>query len=175
MQNPTAYIFPILLIAIAIIIRIRHSLGFQLYRPVAAIMRMAVCAFILFLMFSLAIRFHPETLIYNAGGIIPGLVLSYLGVRHLAIEERKDGLYYRTHVWVEVGILVLFFVRLAWRFYEIYGTMGNLPPEQIAGQLRYEKDPITGVIISIFCTYYIGYFMYLILQVNKSRKSGKIQ
>jgi hypothetical protein len=174
MQNPTAYILPIILVALAIFLRIKRSLGFQQYRPMLAISRITVCVIILLITFGFALRFHPETLLTDAIGVVAGLGTAYLGVWHVKLEERKDGLYYRTHVWVEVGILLLFFVRLAYRFYDIYGTLGNLPPEKIAGQLRYEKDPITGIIISVFCTYYISYFTYLIIQVNKLKKSGKL-
>ena len=175
MQNPTAYILPIILILVAIFIRVKRSIGFQIYRPSLAIMRIVLCAFIECYMVSIILRFHPDTLLTSVGGVVAGLGLSFLGVRHITFEERKDGLYYRTPVWVEVGILVLFFARLAFRFYVIYNTIGNLPPEKIAGQLRYEKDPVTGLIISVFCTYYIVYFAYVAIQARKIKKANNIQ
>ncbi len=171
MQNPTAFIFPIVLIALAIFMRVRRSLGFQFYRPVAVMFRAAICLFILFLIISNALRYHPDTLMYNAIGIIIGGGMAYLGVRHAIFEKRKEGIFYRTHIWVEITILTLFFIRLAWRFYQLYGAMGSLPPEQVASQLRYEKDPITGVMISIFATYYIGYFAYIYTQASKIKKA----
>lgn len=170
MQNPTAYIFPIILIAFAIFMRIRRSLGFQFYRPIAVIFRTAVCVFILILIMSNALRYHPDTLIYNAIGVVIGTGMALLGVRHAIFEKRKEGIFYRTHVWVEITILALFFIRLAWRFYDLYGKLGNLPPEQIASQMRYEKDPVTGVIISVFATYYIVYFAFVLIQVNKIKR-----
>ncbi|HXB11017.1 MAG TPA: hypothetical protein VNZ45_03445, partial [Bacteroidia bacterium] len=161
MQNPTSYILPILLIAFAIFIRIKRSIGFQKYRIAVPIARILICTLILVIVFSFGFLFHPSTLLPDAGGIVAGIGLAFLGVRHAKFEMRKDGLYYRTHIWVEIGILVLFFARLAWRFYDIYGSLGSIPGEQVASQLRYEKDPVTGSIISVFCTYYIGYFIYI--------------
>jgi len=175
MQNPTSYIFPILLLAFAIFMRIRRSIGFQKYRVAVPIARIFVCTLILGIIFTFGFLFHPATLLPDAGGIIAGAGLAFLGVRHAIFEIRKDGLYYRTHVWVEIGILALFFVRLAYRFYDLYGSLGNLPAEQVAGQLRYEKDPITGSIISVFCTYYICYFVYIASKANKLLKTGNNQ
>ncbi len=175
MQNPTSYILPILLIAFAIFIRIKRSIGFQKYRIAVPIARILVCTLILVIVFSFGFMYHPSTLLPDAGGIIAGIGLAFLGVRHATFEMRKDGLYYRTHIWVEISILVLFFARLAWRFYDIYGSLGSMPGEQVAGQLRYEKDPVTGSIISVFCTYYIGYFIYVASKASKLLKTENIQ
>jgi len=175
MQNPTSYIFPILIIAFVIIMRIKRSIGFQLYLPIRQYIRIVMCLAILAVIGWFGIMFHPETLIADAAGCIAGFGLAFLGARHAIFEERKEGLYFRTHVWLEIGILILFFVRIAYRFYALYSTLGNAPPEHVASQLRYEKDPITGLIISAFCTFYIGYFAYIIKQVAELKKSGNIK
>ena len=152
--------------------RIRRSIGFQKYRVAVPIARIFVCTLILGIIFTFGFLFHPDTIVPDIGGIIAGAGLAFLGVRHAIFEMRKDGLYYRTHMWVEVGILVLFFARLAYRFYDLYGSLGHLPAEQVASQLRYERDPVTGSIISVFCTYYIGYFIYIASKANKLLKAG---
>jgi hypothetical protein len=175
MQNPTGYIFPIVIIAIAIFLRIRRSIGFQRYRPAAAIFRIVICVMILTVLLSFAINFHPDTLIYSGAGMAGGLIMAFFGAKNVIIEQRKSGIYFRTHIWIEIGILAIFFARLLYRFYNFTSTMGNVPPEQITSQLRYEKDPVTGVIISVFCTYYIGYFIYILFEVNRFKKANNIQ
>lgn len=175
MQNPTGYIFPILIIAIAIFLRIKRSLGFQIHRPIVSILRIVVCLMIIAVLLYFGINFHADTLIYNYAGMAFGFVLAFLGAKNVSIEQRKTGVYYRTHVWIEIGILALFFARLAYRFYVYTSTMGSIPSEQIAKQMRYERDPVTGVIISVFCTYYIGYFAYILFKVNRFKKAKNIQ
>jgi len=169
MQNPTAYIFPIVFILLAIILRIKRSIGFQLYRPIVATFRILICLAIIAVLLYFAISFHPDTLIYNGAGMAAGFILAFFGAKNAIVEQRKSGIYYRTHIWIEVGILALFLARIVYRFYIYTSTIGSIPPEQIAKQLRYEKDPVTGVIISIFCTYYIGYFTYIFFKVNVNK------
>lgn len=172
MQNPTDYIIPILVLAVAIAIRVKRSFGFHKYRRVIPWFRILICAAILVVIFGFGIHYHPNTVIINAGGVLVGLGLSYIGMKSVVVEQREDGIYYKAHVWIEVGILIIFFIRLSMRFYKLYGAMGNLPPEQIANQLRYEKDPVTGIIISVFSTYYIYYFSYISAHVIKLRRAN---
>jgi hypothetical protein len=175
MQNPTFYILPILLIVVVIFLRIKRGLRFQKYIKLVPILRILVCSLTLVMIFSFGIMYHPSTVFPDTIGVVLGFVLAFVAVRKPEFEMRKDGLYYFTIIWIEVGILVIFFARLAYVFYDKYGALGNLPAEQVASQLRYEKDPVTGSIISVFCTYYIGYFTYIASKARKLLKPGNEQ
>jgi hypothetical protein len=121
-----------------------------------------------------AATYHPANLITDVVGLAVGIGLGFLGARHAVFEIRKDGLYYRTHIWIEMGILALFLVRIAWRFYVIYSSIGTMAPEEAANQMRYERDPVTGIIISIFAAYYICYYGFILVQANKRLKTENI-
>lgn len=171
MQNPTSYIFPILLIALAIFMRVRRAVSFQRYNPVTPVIRIVLFVIVIALILYFGISYHPSTLIPDTVGLVIGVGLGFLGARHAQFEIRKDGLYFKTHIWIEIGILALFFVRLAMRFYMFYSTLGNTPPELAASQLRYEKDPVTGFIIGIVGAYYICYYAFIMAQANRQAKS----
>ena len=161
MQNPTQYILIILLVVYAIIKRVRRAFYFQKYSKPGLVFKIA-----LFSLISLALLWwataNPIQYMFDLGGLALGIGLVYFGVKHMVMEKRKDGLYFRTHVWVEVAILSIFFIRIAYRFYTIYTEYaGAAPDEVISHKLRYASDPFTGIVFFLLCTYYIAYYTYI--------------
>lgn len=171
-HNPIGFIIPELLLAAIIGIRVKKSFGFYRYWRAFPIFRAGACVLILSVVVSFGILYHPETLFINAIGVILGVGLGYLGVRNATIEKRDAGIYYRTHSWIEIGILIVIFIRLTIRLYEIWASIRNLPPNQALGQVWAQKDPLTGIIVSVFSTYYICYFIYISIRSRRIRKSG---
>lgn len=44
-----------------------------------------------------------------------GAGLGLTAIRHTRFEHRADGWYYRTHLWIEIAVLVLFLSRIIYR------------------------------------------------------------
>lgn len=162
MENFKHYIIPIALLVLIISIRVKRSIGFQKYAATRLTIRIVLFALIATLILGMAVL-HPSLLMYDVVGIILGLTLAFLAVKNTVFENRNEGLFYRTHIWLELSILFLFFARLLYRLYSVYGSLEDLHsqlPEQ--NQLQYIKDPFTGFVLLLLCTYYIGYFAYIL-------------
>jgi len=160
MQNPTQYLIIIVLIGYSIFRRVMRAVNFQKYKQNALLFKVGLYSLIEVIMLALGVL-NPVNYLYYAIGAIAGAALVFVGVRHMIFEKRKDGLYYRTHVWVEIGILTIFFTRLAYRFYAISQIIGEEAPEKASQQMQYARDPFTGFVFFLLCTYYIGYYFYV--------------
>ena len=161
MQNPTQYVIIMLLVVYAIFKRIKRAFNFQKYSAPALIFKIVLYCLISLILLWIA-TLNPIQYMFDLGGLVLGIVLVYFAVKHIVIEKRKEGLFFRTHVWIEVGILTIFFIRLAWRFYVIYNQMAGVAPDEvISHKLRYASDPFTGIVFFLLCTYYIGYYTYI--------------
>ena len=170
MQNPTQYLIIVALIGYSIFRRVMRALNFQKYSQNALWFKIGLYCLIEVIMLMLGIL-NPVNYIYYSIGAVVGVVLVYIGVRHMVFEKRKDGLYYHTHVWVEIGILAIFFTRLAYRFYVIYQAAGEDAPEKVSQRLQYAKDPFTGFVFFLLCTYYIGYYFYVYKRSSAALKA----
>lgn len=111
----------------------------------------------------------PSILIPDGIGIITGLVLAYIATNHAQFEKRGEGLYFKTHIWVEIVVIVLFLVRFSYRLY-VLRDMFQPGQTQLDAQTRieYMRDPFTGFIFLTFCTYYIGYYSFILKEGKKA-------
>lgn len=162
MGNYTQYI----VIAIAIIFlvyrRIKNAIGFQQYSRNKLWEKIILFSVGSVLLLAVSIT-KPLSLVGDLIGIIIGLGLMYLATKNLLFEQKKDGLYYRTHIWVELAILVLFFARFSFRFYSVYQAVGDVQtPEDIKSKLQNINDPYTAGTVLVLCTYYISYFLVVL-------------
>lgn len=157
MQNPTQYLVIIILILYAIIRRVMRAVNFQKYNKTQLMFRIGLYAIIAFILLAVAIL-NPISYLYFGIGAALGVGLVYVALKNILFEKRKDGLYYRTHVWVEVALMTIFFGRVAYRFYVIYNSDVLEAPENMSDKLEYAKDPLIGWVFFLLCTYYIGYY-----------------
>jgi len=160
MQNPTQYIIIILLMGYVIFKRIRRATTFQKYMPMLLVFRIILFSLISLILLWIA-TLEPTQYLFDLCGMALGVFLTYAAVKNIQIEKRKDGLFFRTHMWIEVGILILFFLRLGWRYYMVYDQFSNSAPEVLSQKLRYANDPVTGIVFFLLCTYYIAYYTYV--------------
>jgi hypothetical protein len=107
-------------------------------------------------------------------GVLAGLILAYIATNHAKFEKRENKLYFKTHIWVEMIVLILFLVRFGYRFFVLKGMFQpNESPEEVQNHLQSMQDPFTGATIFAFCSYYIGYFSF-ILKEGKKVLSGNV-
>src|ERR1700722_20007063 len=110
--------FPIIVALIAFVAfrRIKRSIGFQKFSETSLIIRMVIFGLVALLILFGAI-INPMSLVYDGIGIVAGVVLAYIATNHAKFEKRENGLYFKTHIWVEITIIVLFMARLGYRLY----------------------------------------------------------
>ncbi|UQZ83600.1 hypothetical protein SK3146_02787 [Paenibacillus konkukensis] len=105
---------------------------------------------------------HPVNLIAAAAGLICGLVLAYYAVKHTEFEQRADGLYYRTHLWVNIAVLVLLVGRIAYRVMQMNAQAPMTDPPAGNPMEMYGRDPLTVGIFFVLVSYYIRFFTFLL-------------
>jgi hypothetical protein len=166
MQHFSSALLPIVLIGWMIYRRIRRTVGYQKLIRSRLKFRTGMFALLGLLILAMAFR-HPIQFAGDAIGLTGGLVLGYFGIRHLKFEKREEGWFYRTHVWVEVTVLVLFLSRVAYRVVE----MVQMPSAVAANAANaananpaanFTRDPLTSAVFFVLVTYYVWFYSYLL-------------
>lgn len=165
------YAIPIAIIALVIYRRTKRSIGFQKLSVRRMNVRLGFFAFIGLLLLLLAIR-HPIMLVGYAVGIAGGLVLARYAALHFKTEARGDGLYYRTHIWIESTVLALFLGRIAYRMIEMAAMPASVA-EMPADPGAMVKDPVTGGILFVIIAYYFAYYLFA-MRKAKSLGGGTV-
>ena len=153
------YLFPILLFGFLIYRRIQKTIGFQKYTSSRLIFRIVLFSIVAVVILAFTVR-NPMSVLADLAGVLLGISLVYFAIKNTIFEKRDDGLYYRTHIWIELTVLFLFFARL---IYRVYKRSAHMDDAQAINDLR---TPITSVIFFIICTYYIGYFIFILRQAK---------
>jgi hypothetical protein len=163
----------IAILTLLIIRRLKRSIGFQKYNNVTIIVRMVLFGIIaLFILaFDLGFNaiFSPAALIPDAIGILAGLILAYIATNHAQFEKREDGLYFKTHIWVESLVVALFLGRFIYRIFILKDIFQpNQTGQDHEHQMQYMHDPFTRSVLFVFCTYYLGYFSFILKEGKKA-------
>jgi cytochrome b561 len=113
---------------------------------------------------------HPITFLMDLVGVAIGLPLLYFAAKHSVFEWRGDDVFYKTHIWIEILVLILFFFRFFYRFfYQGNAFQTAHTPEEVQQQLKILYDPFMSIVIFLVCTYYVGYAIFLLKKVSGLR------
>ncbi|SFM15402.1 Protein of unknown function [Paenibacillus sp. 1_12] len=159
-MGPTLLIMA--LIAFGIYRRVKRTIGFQKLSRKRLIFRTTIFS-LLGCVFLYTGLLHPIHFIADAIGLAAGLILSYYAIKHIRFEKRDDVWYYRTHLWVEVTIIVLLLGRIVYKLLSVYYLQNGSDMSSAAPSLEsYTKDPLTVGIFFVLISFYIRYFTYLL-------------
>ncbi|MDF2963836.1 MAG: hypothetical protein K0S39_5571, partial [Paenibacillus sp.] len=128
------------LIAFMLYRRFKRSVGFQKLTRSRLIFR-SVMFTLLGCVFLYLGMLHPINFVADAAGLAAGLVLSYYAVKHLRFEKRPDGWYYRTHIGIEVTVLVIFMSRIGYRLVAVYLQDPGVQATPVNPMQDIAKDP----------------------------------
>jgi hypothetical protein len=165
MQNWTHYIFAALFIGFIIYRRTKRTIGFQKLSRRRLMFRTIMFGVLGLVILGLGFL-HPIFFVADAIGLVGGVALGLVAIRHTRFEKREDVWFYRTHLWVEITVLVLFLGRVAYRMLFIVSAnspnaMNPNDPSQLA------KDPLTAGIFFVIVSFYLLYFVYLLKEEVK--------
>ncbi|SEC57326.1 hypothetical protein [Paenibacillus sp. GP183] len=165
MQNWTQYIFVAILIGFIIYRRTKKTIGFQKLSRNRLMFRTIMFGILGLVILGLGF-IHPIFFVADAVGLVGGIALGLIAIRHTRFEKREDIWFYRTHLWVEITVLVLFLGRIAYRLLFIVSAsspnaMNPADPSQIS------KDPLTAGIFFVIVSFYLLYFVYLLKEEGK--------
>jgi len=166
------FVVIIALVTMLIVRRIKRSIGFQKFNETTLIIRMVLFGVIILSILSYAIT-NPASIVWDVLGIVVGMILAYVATNHAQFEKREDALYFKTHVWVEIAVICLFLARFVYRILILKDMFQpDQSQEDVQAKLQYMRDPLTGSILFAFCTYYIGYFLFILKEGKKALKDG---
>ncbi|ERI07842.1 hypothetical protein [Aneurinibacillus aneurinilyticus] len=167
------YAIPVFLVLLIVYRKVRKTIGFQLFRPNRLRIRMALFLLIGFLILWSSF-IHPILYLADAAGIICGITLAMLAIKHSMFEQREKELYYRTHIGIETTILILFIGRFAYRFLVIFSMEQAAAAESQLDMKQYIKDPWTAGIFFVVVAYYIWYYAHILREGKKYIHSSGI-
>lgn len=144
-----------------IYLRVKRTIGFQRFERRRIYTRTGIFGTIGALVLASGFL-HPILYAGDAAGLVAGAALALLAIRFLVFERRDEAWYYRTHVWIESVVLVLFLARLVLRVWEVMQNGGRQNAVQA-------EDPFTAGAISLFVGYYIAFHIGLL---RKERALG---
>jgi hypothetical protein len=174
MPNLSHYAFPVFLMIFLVARRIKRSIGFQKFSQPRLIVRIVLLSLVT-IVFLVTAALHPLSYFSDFGGALLGLALLYWSVQHSVFELRGTDYFYRTNIWIEIIVVVLFLSRFLYRisiFYEFMSVRATTP-EELKSRLNSLRDPVTGGLIFILFAYYIGYSFFVLRKVAELKSESK--
>ncbi|HEY4214024.1 MAG TPA: hypothetical protein VGM84_21295 [Steroidobacteraceae bacterium] len=92
-----------------------------------------------------------------SGGVVCGLALGWLGIRHTQFEATPQGRFYTPHTYIGVLVTALFLGRLLYRYVAVYSAA---PAPSAATQnlfAAYQNSPLTVATFGLLISYYLSY------------------
>ena len=163
---------PIVVMALviwAIYRRMRRTFGRQKVSERRLWMRIGIFAVVggIFLMASLR---NQPLLGALLGGLICGVALGYLGLRHTQFEVTPEGSFYTPHTYIGLTVTVLFLGRILYRFLALNVGAQNAAPADQNPFAGYQSSPLTTAIFGVL----IGYYLLFYLGVLRKTKDLKV-
>ncbi|OAS19871.1 hypothetical protein A8708_08975 [Paenibacillus oryzisoli] len=171
LQDSLHYVIPFLIFSFFIYRRVKRTIGFQKLSRGRLTFRLSLFSLFGVIIFLLGFV-HPVHFIGYLIGLAGGALLGRTAIRHTRFEHRSDGWYYRTHLWIEITVLVLFLGRIAYRYASVAISTGSTTSFTPADFSQFSKDPVTAGVFFIIVSYYILFFGYLLREGNNLDEAG---
>jgi cytochrome b561 len=101
---------------------------------------------------------HPERLAWLAAGLVGGSLLAVFGLKKTVFEPRPEGLFYTPNAHLGIALSLLFVLRIAYRFIEIYMLNPGMPRDA----QDFARSPLTLAVFGLLAGYYIAYAIGLL-------------
>jgi hypothetical protein len=154
------------LIAWSIYRRARRNIGRQKLRPRRAIVSIVILSAITVLIVGTSLQ-NTNLLLGFGGGLLPGALLGFVGLRLTKFETTGEGHFYTPNTHIGVALSVLFIGRMAYRFI-VAGNMANAQNSPTPFQ-----SPLTLFILGLTVGYYIVYQIGILVHNHDKNDSGK--
>ena len=165
MNHLLTYLIPFLLVAYVVYRRVQRTIGFQPLRPRLLIVRICILSVVGLVALGFG-ALHPIAYIGDGAGIVAGCLLGYAAVRFLSFERREGAWYYRTHIWVEAAVLVLFLGRL------VFDIVVGIHQGRSRNSAAQFEDPLTAGVLLMFVCYYALFGAVLLHRERELRNAG---
>lgn len=144
-------------VAFAVYRRVRRNIGRQRVLPTRMRFRILVLGVIGALVLAVSAR-NVELFGAMAAGIVGGVALAWLGLRHTKFETTEQGSFYTPHTYIGLAVSALLIGRIAYRFMVVYPVAHAATQVSANPFMAYQKSPLTLAIFGIVVGYYIAYY-----------------
>ena len=89
------------------------------------------------------------------GGLVCGLALAYMGIRHTRFEVTAQGRFYTPHTYIGLFVTAIFLGRLLYRYVTLYTARQAAPAPNQNVLAAFQQNPLTLGIFSLLIGYYL--------------------
>ncbi|KPV44828.1 hypothetical protein [Alicyclobacillus ferrooxydans] len=150
--------------------RIRRTVGFQYLARKRMTTRIVIFCVLALVVLSAGAG-HPMSYVSDAVGVVMGGIIAFISARTTKFEIKNGRLGYLQHLWIGMGLIVLFIGRLVFRFVILSSDIGQMQQQDTAGQnhmvAQNFSDPWTAGIFMLLVAYYIGYYAFLLRKAKQ--------
>ena len=137
--------------------RIRTNIGRQKFSKSRSIYISAIFGAVTALVTFSAVT-SSNLLLSQAGGLLIGAVIGFVGLRLTVFEDAADGRYYTPNSYLGVAVSILLISRIAYRFFVLY----SFDPATQPGVSGLGQSPLTLGLFGLTAGYYIFYHIGLL-------------
>lgn len=144
--------------------RVRRNIGKQRLRPVRSIIRLVILCLASLAIIAVGIIINVKILAGFGGGLVPGLLLGFVGLKLTKFETTAEGHFFIPDTRIGIALSLLLTGRLIYRMSVLHNATLETghPP---AGQ-----SPLTYLIVGLTCGYYIVYSIGLLIHAHEKMK-----
>lgn len=125
----------------------------------------------LVLLIAIAASSNPVSLVVLAAFLAAGAALGRYGIRTTEFQPVPGNLFYTPNAHLGIALSVLFVLRIAYRFLEVY----TADPGVRHGAADFARSPLTLVVFGLLAGYYISYAIGLALWRARILKAKRLR
>jgi hypothetical protein len=146
--------------------RVRRNIGRQPLHPRRAIKSIAILSLVSALIVGTSLQ-NTNLLLGFGGGLLPGALLGFIGLRLTRFETTDEGHFYTPNTHIGVALSLLLVGRMFYRFWQVrdIATAPHYPPPM--------QSPLTFFIIGLTVGYYIVYQIGVLIHNHDKNISGQ--
>jgi hypothetical protein len=166
---PSLHFLPILMVGLFLwggYRRVRRNIGQQPLQPRRAITSIIILSVISAVIIVLSLS-HHRLLLGFGGGLLPGVLLGFFGLRLTRFETTAAGHFYTPNTHIGVALSILFIGRMIYRMPILLGAPAT-PNHPEAFQ-----SPLTFFILGLTVGYYLVYQTGILIHNHDKNNSGK--
>ncbi len=103
-----------------------------------------------------------------SGGLVCGVVLAYVGLRHTRFEVTPEGRFYTPHTYIGLAVTLLFLGRLVDRSLYLSNGANGMPGSDLHAAAAYQRSPLTVGIFAVLVGYYVLFYAGVLLRTRAS-------
>jgi hypothetical protein len=160
----SAHFFPILLVCLYIwggYRRVRRSIGQQPLHPRRAIVSIIILSVISVVIVGLSLS-NTRLLLGFGGGLLPGALLGFVGLRLTRFETNAAGHFYTPNTHIGIVLSALFAGRMAYRLIVLGGANAQ-------NHAPLFQSPLTLLILGLTVGYYLVYQTGLLIHSREKK------